>query len=78
MYPLSLASGSAVDNLASGPRGPRCCPVLCSLHLAAVAFCSPVFCLDSQTAGVPAESLPSLQPILPLTTLELTHYFPLR
>lgn len=81
MYPLNLTSGSAADNLTSGTHGPLyhpTCPVLCSLQLAAVAFCSPVFCLDSQTAGVPTESLPSHQLILPLTTLELTHYFPLR
>lgn len=81
MYPLNLISGSAADNLTSGTRGPLyhpTCPVLCSLQLAAVAFCSPVFRLGSQTAGVPTKSLPSHQLILPLTTLELTHYFPLR
>lgn len=78
---LKLASGSAADTLTSGTRGPLHhppCPARCSLQLAAVAFCSPVFRLDSQTAGVPAQSLPSHQLILSLTTLELTHYTPLR
>lgn len=81
MCPLKLTSGSSADNLTSGTRGPLYhppCPACWSLQLAAVAFCSPVFRLDTQTAGVPAESLPSHQLILPLTTLELTHYLPLR
>lgn len=78
---LKLTSGSAADTLTSGTRGPLYhppCPARCSLQLAAAAFCSPVFRLDSQAAGVPAQSLPSHQLILSLTTLELTLYIPLR
>lgn len=78
---FQLTSGSAADTLTSGTRGPLYhppCPARCSLQLAAAAFCSPVFRLDSQTAGVPAQSLPSHQLILSLTTLELTHSIPQR
>lgn len=42
-------------------------------QLAAGSLLPPDFCLDSQTAGVPNESLPFHQPILHLTTMELAH-----
>lgn len=75
--PVSEACADCLTAGAPGPLSCLLCPALCPLQLAVPALCSPRRRLRTQAAGVPAKSLPSSQPTLPLTSLERTHFFPL-
>lgn len=74
------AAEACADCLTAGVPGSlyhSLCPALCPLQLAVLDFCTHLCRFCTQAAGVPSKSLPSSQPTLPLTNLELTHFFSL-